>query len=36
MIRKAVFASLFALGAAANGAALAADDGPALVNRNGS
>ena len=36
MIRKALFASLIALGAASTGAALAADEGPALVNRNGS
>lgn len=37
MFRKTVFASLIALGAAASaGAAQAADDGPQLVNRNGS
>ena len=36
MFRKAVFASLIALGAAAaGGAAQAADEGPYLVNRNG-
>ncbi len=35
MFRKTAFASLFALGAAA-GAAQAADNGPQLVNRNGS
>ena len=34
MFRKAVFASLIALGAA-SGAAQAADEGPYLVNRNG-
>ena len=34
MFRKAVFASLIALGAA-GGAAQAADQGPYLVNRNG-
>ncbi len=34
MFRKAVFASLIALGAA-GGAAQAADEGPYLVNRNG-
>jgi hypothetical protein len=37
MFRKTVFASLIALGAAtAAGAAQAADEGPRLVNRNGS
>ena len=35
MFRKAVFASLIALGAASTGAAQAADEGPLLVNRNG-
>jgi hypothetical protein len=35
MFRKTAFASLIALGAAA-GAAQAADNGPQLVNRNGS
>jgi hypothetical protein len=35
MFRKAVFASLIALGGAAGGAAQAADEGPYLVNRNG-
>jgi hypothetical protein len=35
MFRKAVFASLIALGAASAGAARAADEGPYLVNRNG-
>ena len=35
MSRKAVFASLIALGAASAGAARAADEGPYLVNRNG-
>ena len=34
MLRKAVFASLIALGAA-GGVAQAADEGPRLVNRNG-
>ena len=36
MFRKAVFASLIALGAASAGVAQAADEGPFLVNRNGS
>ena len=36
MFRKSIFASLIALGAAAAGAAQAAENGPRLVNRNGS
>ncbi len=36
MFRKAVFASLIALGAASAGVAQAADEGPFLVNRTGS
>ena len=36
MLRNTVFASLIALGAAGAAAAQAADNGPQLVNRNGS
>ncbi|WP_343895713.1 hypothetical protein [Craurococcus roseus] len=36
MFRNIAFASLIAVGAAATGAAQAADDGPRLVNRSGS